>query len=63
MTDHPFGISPRDEACAEQRAAMAVFATGAASFHLTLLEEGVDRSEATHLTGNFIHTCLTKDQQ
>lgn len=63
MTNHPFGISPHDEATAVQRAAMAVLATGVASFHLTLLEEGVDRSEATHLTGIFIDTCLRKDQQ
>lgn len=57
MTDHPFGISPHDESAAEQRAAMAVFATGVAAFHLTLLEEGM------HLTGIFIDTCLRKDQQ
>ena len=63
MTDHPFGISPHDESAAEQRAAMAVFASGVAAFHLTLLEEGMHRSEATHLTGIFIDTCLRKDQQ
>lgn len=63
MTDHPFGISPEDEARSEQRAFTAVFATAVAGFYRTLRVEDTDRRDALDLTGRFIHTMITKDQK
>lgn len=63
MTNHPFGISPEEEARSEQRASTAVFATSVAGFYHGLREENMDRRTAMDLTGRFIYIMLTKDQQ